>query len=66
MYLICKDFSMLTGQTGLLPDQSTNKGGYRRPEKSRKWDSLFFSACSSVCASHAIWLTACLFLVADT
>ena len=24
MYLICKDFSMLTGQTGLLPNQSTS------------------------------------------
>ena len=32
----------------------TNKGGYRRPEKSRKWESLFFSACSSVCASHEV------------
>ena len=24
MYLICKDFSMLTGQTGLLPNQPTS------------------------------------------
>ena len=24
MYLICKDLSMLTGQTGLLPNQSTS------------------------------------------
>ena len=32
----------------MLSHLFTNKGGYRRPEKSRKWESLFFSACFSV------------------
>ena len=34
----------------------TNKGGSRRPEKSRKWMHVL------VFVSH-IWLTACLFLL---
>merc|ERR1712074_23557 len=40
---------------------TTNKGGSRRPEKSRKWES-FFSLHLFLCASHDVWLTACLFL----
>ena len=39
----------------------TNKGGSRRLERSRKWES-FFSLHLLLCASHDVWLTACLFL----
>ena len=43
------------------PDNdSTNKGGVRRPEKSRKFESFFNNVF--LCAFHDVWLTVFLFL----
>ena len=39
---------------------NTNKGGYRRPEKSRKWDSFF--QCMFFCVCISRYLVDCLFV----